>query len=188
LPTQLSFFEESRGPKGLLYRPEFITCDEEQELIARIQKLPLTPFQFGKYEGKRRVSSFGFHYNFSTQALENAATIPDWIRPTISLVEKSEKLMPGTIGHVLFTEYEAGTGIGWHRDKKQFNEVFGLSLGSSCKFRFRRLKGKKWERFTLHAAPRSLYAITGESREMWEHSIPPVGELRYSITFRTMAL
>jgi hypothetical protein len=29
--------------------------------------------------------------------------------------------------------------------------------------------------------------MAGESRSIWEHSIPPVDSTRYSITFRTMA-
>jgi alkylated DNA repair dioxygenase AlkB len=62
-----------------------------------------------------------------------------------------------------------------------------LSLGSACKFRFRRKGSGKWERFTLDAEPRSLYIMTGESRHVWEHSIPPMEEPRYSITFRSMA-
>ena len=80
-----------------------------------------------------------------------------------------------------------GVGIGWHRDKPHFDRVFGLSLGSACKFRFRRPDGKKWRRFTLDAAPRSLYLMSGDSRKIWEHSIPAVNAPRYSITFRTMA-
>jgi len=39
----------------------------------------------------------------------------------------------------------------------------------------------------LNAEPRSLYIMTGEARRVWEHSIPPVKEPRYSITFRSMA-
>ena len=57
-----------------------------------------------------------------------------------------------------------------------------LSLGSVCKFRFRRNRGTKWERFTLEAQPRSLYAMTGEARHGWVHSIPPVETSRWSIT------
>ena len=77
-------------------------------------------------------------------------------------------------------------GIGWHRDKRQFDRIFGLSLGSSCKFRFRRAAGEKWQRYTLETAPRSLYMMSGESRSVWEHSIPAVEAPRNSITFRTM--
>jgi alkylated DNA repair dioxygenase AlkB len=67
-----------------------------------------------------------------------------------------------------------------------FGQVFGLSLGASCRFRFRRAVGDKWERFALIAEPRSLYLMSGESRNAWEHSIPAVEQRRYSITFRTM--
>src|SRR5260370_2017898 len=48
---------------------------------------------------------------------------------------------------ILCTEYDRGVGIGWHRDKPHFDKVFGLSLAASCKFRFRRAMGDKWERF-----------------------------------------
>jgi len=36
------------------------------------------------------------------------------------------------------------------------------------------------------AAPRSAYLLSGPARSVWEHSIPPVSALRYSITFRTL--
>ena len=62
-----------------------------------------------------------------------------------------------------------------------------MSLGSACKFRFRRRAGQSWQRFTLDAEPRSLCVMADESRHVWEHSIPPVETERYSITFRTMA-
>jgi hypothetical protein len=29
--------------------------------------------------------------------------------------------------------------------------------------------------------------MDGEARAVWEHSIPPVEALRYSVTFRTLA-
>jgi len=96
-------------------------------------------------------------------------------------------LPSGSIKHALCTEYDVGAGIGWHRDKKHFERVFGLSLASACKFRFRRKIGNNWERFMLNAEPRSLYVMTGASRHVWAHSIPPVETPRYSITFRTMA-
>ena len=48
----------------------------------------------------------------------------------------------------------------------------------------RRKVGTKWERVSIEAAPRSIYLMRGPSRTEWEHSIPPVGALRYSVTFR----
>ncbi|HSJ76270.1 MAG TPA: hypothetical protein VK899_08835, partial [Gemmatimonadales bacterium] len=63
-------------------------------------------------------------------------------------------------------------------------EVIGISLLSSCRFRFRRKAGPGWERVSLIAEPRSAYLLSGASRTEWEHSIPAVDSLRYSITFR----
>lgn len=185
--AQLALFSDrSGGPEGLRYQPEFLSKATEAELIARLEELPLQPFQFGEYEGKRRVLSFGFRYDYSSRKLQQADPIPGWLTSIISSVERFGELPGGSVRQILCTEYDIGVGIGWHRDKPHFDKVFGLSLNASCKFRFRRAAGDKWERFTLTAEPRSLYMMTGESRHRWEHSIPAVGERRYSITFRTM--
>ena len=124
----------------------------------------------------------------TTQAiLEKAGDLPAWIAPFNDRVESFAGLPSASVEQLLVTEYEAGAGIGWHRDKPHFGKVFGLSLGSSCKFRFRRKLPQGWERFAFEAQPRSLYMMAGQSRSVWEHSIPPVESVRYSITFRTMA-
>jgi hypothetical protein len=184
---QLSLFStDTVGPAGLRSYPEIIAPSMEHDLIERIRGLPLVPFQFGAYEGKRRIASFGFKYDYTLKRLQEAEEVPEWLAPAIEKVEGHGG--PATrIRQVLCTEYDVGVGIGWHRDKPHFDEVFGLSLGSACRFRFRRKIGEKWERFTLDAEPRSLYVMTGESRHVWQHSIPPVEAPRYSITFRSMA-
>jgi alkylated DNA repair dioxygenase AlkB len=187
LTEQLALFSQTSGaPEGLQYRPEFISPALERELIDNVAALPLQPFQFGAYEGKRRVASFGFRYDYSLRRLQPAEPIPAWLGPLIETVEAFGGLAT-RIAQVLCTEYDVGVGIGWHRDKPHFGTVFGLSLASSCKFRFRRAAGEKWQRYTLDAAPRSLYMMSGQSRQIWEHSIPAVEARRYSITFRTMA-
>jgi alkylated DNA repair dioxygenase AlkB len=188
MSSQLSLLPvDEPGPQGLRYEPDFVSVDEERELVSRLETLPWAPFQFGVYEGKRRIVSFGWRYDFTHQKLEAADDLPDWIAPFTRRVERFADLPAGAIRHALFTEYDTGAGIGWHRDKPQFDQVFGLSLGSECKFRFRRKAGAKWQRFTLDAQPRSLYVLSGEARSIWEHSIPEVETPRYSLTFRTMA-
>ena len=86
----------------------------------------------------------------------------------------------------LVTEYQAGAGIGWHRDTAVFGDVVGISLAAPCVFRLRRKSGDTWERVSLTAEPRSAYLLRGPSRTEWEHSIPDVDALRYSITFRNL--
>ena len=187
MTEQLALFSQVIGPpEGLQYAAEFVSPALERELIGHVSALPLQPFQFGAFEGKRRVASFGFRYDYTLQRLQSAEPIPDWLGPLIEKVKAFDG--PSTqIAQVLCTEYNVGVGIGWHRDKPHFDRIFGLSLGSPCKFRFRRAVGEKWQRYTLEAAPRSLYMMSGESRRIWEHSIPAVEAPRYSITFRTMA-
>jgi alkylated DNA repair dioxygenase AlkB len=184
---QLALFPQPQAtPQGLRVTDEFISTSLERDLIGEVSALPLQPFQFGAFEGKRRVASFGFRYDYTLQRLQPAEPIPGWLLPLIQQVEAYGG--PSTrIAQVLCTEYDVGVGIGWHRDKPHFDRIFGLSLGSPCKFRLRRAVGEKWQRYTLEATPRSLYVMSGESRRVWEHSIPGVEAPRCSITFRTMA-
>lgn len=189
--SQLALFDDqAAGPKGLRYTPEFVSTAIEQELIAGISDLPLQPFQFGAFEGHRRVKSFGFRYDYTLQKLRPSEPIPQWLETIARQVERFGELPQGSVRQILCTDYDVGVGIGWHRDKPHFDKVFGLSLGGACRFRFRRRQsdahGDKWERFTLQAEPRSLYLMDGEARQGWEHSIPPVEQRRYSITLRTM--
>lgn len=186
MDAQLTLFDtKTPAPEGLRYLPEFISKAAERALIDHVAVLPLQPFQFGQYEGKRRVASFGFRYDYTLRRLQAAEPIPAWLD---DLIEKVQDFGgPGTqIRQVLCTEYAQGVGIGWHRDKPHFERIFGLSLASACKFRFRKDIDGKWQRFTLDAAPRSIYMMSGPCRQSWEHSIPAVEAPRYSITFRTM--
>jgi hypothetical protein len=54
------------------------------------------------------------------------------------------------------------------------------SIASTC---FRRKSGSAWQRASLRLAPRSVYLLSGPARTQWEHSIPPLAGLCYSITF-----
>lgn len=188
MSSQLSLFvDKTAQPAGFSFQPDFVSAEEERKLVERIGELPLVPFQFGAFEGKRRVASFGWRFDYAIQKLRRASPVPDWLIPFARRVEIFFRLPDGAIQQVLCTEYDEGAGIGWHRDKPHFDEVFGLSLASACKFRFRRKTNEAWERITFDVEPRSLYGMSGESRHVWEHSISPVAARRYSVTFRTMA-
>lgn len=93
---------------------------------------------------------------------------------------------PEDLPHALVTEYSPGTTIGWHRDKGIFNDVVGVSLPAPCVFRLRHKTAAGWERYSLTAEPCSMYLLRGAARTQWEHSIPDVEALRYSITFRSL--
>jgi alkylated DNA repair dioxygenase AlkB len=174
-------------PEGFKYQPELISPAQERELIRRIEPLPLKEFEFQGFLGKRRVVSFGWRYDFNDQDLQKADDIPEFLLPLRALAAGFAGLSADSFRHVLVTEYSPGAAIGWHKDKKMFAEVVGISLGSACRFRFRRRLGEKWQRAQILAEPRSAYLLSGPSRTQWEHSIPAVQHLRYSITFRNLA-
>ena len=173
-------------PEGFRYQPELIGPADEVALVAHIRELPFREFEFHGYLGKRRVVSFGWHYDFSGQRLRKADEIPEFLLPLRALVAPLAELDPSDFQHVLVTEYAVGAGIGWHRDKAVFGRVAGVSLLAPCVLRFRRKAGEKWDRSNIPIAPRSAYILTGPARLVWQHSISRVDELRYSITFRNL--
>jgi alkylated DNA repair dioxygenase AlkB len=173
-------------PKGFRYQRDVITIDEERDLLAAVRELPFKEFEFHGYTGKRRVVSFGWKYDFSARELNKVDDMPESLRGLRVRAAAFAGLDADALQHVLVTEYSAGAGIGWHRDKDVFSEIVGISLLTSCVFRLRRRAGDGWERVNVTAEARSAYLLSGEARSEWEHSIPPVDSLRYSITFRNL--
>ena len=67
-----------------------------------------------------------------------------------------------------------------------FEDVVALSFLAPCTLRLRRRHEEGWDAASIESAPRSAYLLRGPSRRDWEHSIAPVGELRFSVTFRNL--
>ena len=176
----------ARLPEGFRYAPALLDADEEAALLAAIRALPLRDFEFHGHTGKRRVVSFGWQYDFEAGRLRKADEMPDVLRALRPRAAAFAGLAPEALQHVLVTEYGPGAGIGWHRDKAVFGEIVGISLAAACTFRLRRAVGNGWERASVVAEPRSAYLLSCAARDEWEHSIPPVEALRYSITFRNL--
>lgn len=186
MPHQADLFAPALPP-GFAYREGFLTLEEERALVKRLADLPFSPFEFHGFIGKRRVISFGWRYDFNKASFRPTEPIPDFLLPVRDRAAAFAGLAPEGLPHLLLTEYAPGAAIGWHKDRSVFAEVVGVSLLSPCTFRFRRSSGSGWERLSLTAAPRSAYLLRGPSRTEWEHSIPPVDALRYSLTFRSLA-
>ena len=194
---QLNLFENApaAAPAGLAYVRDFVGAGEEEALAERIGALPFKPFEFHGFTGNRRTVSFGLHYAFDGSGLREAEPIPDWLQPLRARAATLAGLAAEAFVHALVIEYAPGAGIGWHRDRPVFGDVVGISLLAPAPLRFRRKHalsgvegaGAKWERFTLTAEPRSAYLLRGAARHQWEHSIPQVDTLRYSVTLRTLA-
>jgi len=185
-PAQPGLFDHAAPPTpaGFRHHADFLSDAEERDLSRQLAALPLESFRFHGFTGKRRVVSFGWRYDFEGHGLRKVDDMPPFLVPLRERAAALAGLTPDSFQHALVTEYAPGAGIGWHRDKAVFEEVLGISLLAPCDFRFRRKSGDKWERATVALEPRSAYVLRGAARSEWEHSIPAVDRLRYSITFR----
>ena len=85
----------------------------------------------------------------------------------------------------------------WHRDAPQYGIVAGIyvalvlsdevpSLRAATQKRAAPEAGRRSATHQMTLERRSAYLVTGDSRNAYEHHIPAVPNLRYSITFRTL--
>jgi alkylated DNA repair dioxygenase AlkB len=176
-------------PPGFSYFEDFLTLQEESDLLDLISEQDLKPMQFQGYEAKRKVASFGHDWSFEKRLLSKGKDIPPAFNSLIEKVAGKLDISSKDIAELLLTEYPAGSVINWHRDAPPFDLIAGISLLSDCTFRLRPYDKTMQRRSSIISFPvlrRSLYVIQGESRSEWEHSISPVKNIRYSITLRTL--
>ena len=183
--TQIQLFPiEPELPEGFVYKLELISYHEEQELVRAIEELRFAEVKMRDVVAKRRVAHFGRSYEYETAALGSAPPVPEFLLPLRQRVAEFAGRDPEEFAEVLVTDYPPGAPIGWHRDVPQFEIIIGISLKSSCRFRFKPYRGEGTI-VAVSLEPRSAYILSGAARWQYQHSIPAVKTLRYSITFRT---
>ena len=194
--TQASLFDDAPLIPGLDYRNGMLDPDEESMLITKIDELPLTPFRFQGWTGKRLTLSLGWTYDFDNGRFGPSDPIPPWLQPIkilrgAGLIKTRAAAFAGIadadLVQALLIRYDPGAGIGWHRDRPVFEHVVGISLGSPTTLRFRRRTAKGFDRLSVPVEPRSIYHLSGEARHEWEHSITGMDTHRWSITFRSLS-
>jgi alkylated DNA repair dioxygenase AlkB len=188
------FDEPAQLPHGLVYRPEFITRTEENDLLKAIAPLPFREARFQEYLARRRVVHFhpsggDAAYDASDDATPSSGPLPAFLDRLLHRFADWLSIDPATFVHALVSEYRPGTPIGWHRDRPIYGTVVGLSLAGRCRMRFRPLDAgaRRGAMVLLELEPRSVYVMQGPIRWQWQHGILPTKDLRYSVTFRTRA-
>jgi alkylated DNA repair dioxygenase AlkB len=180
-------------PAGFRYQSAFITPDTEAALAEHVQqRVEFSAFEMRGVAARRRVAFFGRSYD-----ADGASTppIPDFLLPLRDEIARWAQLEADAFAMALINEYGRGAPIGWHRDAPQYDAVAGVSLLSACRMKFRRYvprqartpeSGRRIATHEILLERRSAYFMAGEARSAYEHHIPTVTELRYSITFRTL--
>ena len=179
-------------PEGFHYAAGFLSVEEERRLADAIASVEFSTFEMRGVVARRRVAFFGATYDAGGAT---PRAIPGFLCDLRSRLAAWARVDPGAFAMALINEYQPGAPIGWHRDAPQYEIVAGVSLLSPCRMRFRRYQpgglasGPRLRRKATHEIPlepRSAYLMTGASRQEFEHHIPAVASLRYSITFRTL--
>jgi alkylated DNA repair dioxygenase AlkB len=179
-------------PEGFRYRAAFVSAEEERRLVDVIGGIEFANFEMRGVVARRRVAFFGATYDASLPA---SGPVPEFLFALRSRIASWAQIDPGAFAMVLVNEYQRGAPIGWHRDAPQYDIVAGVSLVSSCRMRFRPYdraglatdpRPRRTATHDIVLEPRSAYLMTGASRQRYEHHIPAVSGLRYSITFRTL--
>lgn len=175
-------------PVGFIYQPDLLTGEEETLLLEHIRSLPFAAVEFRGFVAKRRAVHFGVGYDFEERAVTPAPRIPEFLLPIRERAAAIADEPADVFTEALVMAYPPGSVIGWHRDAPKFGPtVLGVSLGSAARMRFKHTRADgRIERAAIILEPRSAYALTGDARAKWQHSIPAVAELRYSITFRSV--
>jgi alkylated DNA repair dioxygenase AlkB len=190
--AQGGLFDPTAGlPHGLAYEGAFIDRDEERALIDVIAALPLREARYKEYTARRRVYAFGSRFDFDAYQLkpQPIGVLPAPLQSLRERLAAWAGVTPDDFVHVMVAEYTPGTPLGWHRDAPDYALIAGVSLGSAARLRFRPWPPrdpKKDDIVTLELAPRSAYRMAQTARWGWQHSVPPVTALRYSVTMRTV--
>ena len=175
-------------PSGMQYQPDFISREEEADLLAKITELPINHAKYRQFTAKRRIINYGGSYDFSRRQLVPAEEIAEFLHPLRERVARWVGVPPSQFTHALIAEYVTGTQLGWHRDVPNFEIVTGISRGNATRMRLRPYpppKGRSKETISLTLEPRSAYILRDNARWNWQHSLPPTKSTRYSVTFRT---
>jgi alkylated DNA repair protein (DNA oxidative demethylase) len=185
--AQLELFARDL-PEGFVYRPEFISPEQERTLEGMIEQLSFAQIKMHGAIAKRRAAHFGRGYEYESGRITHGADIPGFFLPLRARVGEFAGQDAEEFAELLVTDYPAGAGIGWHRDAPAFDIVVGVSLVSECTMQFRRWPVDKKSETPLRQVlePRSAYILRGQSRTRWQHHIAATKNRRLSLTFRTL--
>jgi alkylated DNA repair dioxygenase AlkB len=177
-------------PPGFHYREGFIADADERSLLDAIADVSFAEFEMRGVVARRRVAFFGQSYDRAA-----AGPLPAFLLPLRDRIARWAGVDSEAFAMALINEYRPGSPIGWHRDAPQYDIIAGVSLLSTCRMKFRPYRSptstdpmplRRSATHEIVLARRSAYLMTRESRNAYEHHIPPVAELRYSVTFRTL--
>ncbi|KAJ4759014.1 RNA-binding (RRM/RBD/RNP motifs) family protein [Rhynchospora pubera] len=192
----VSHSERELGIPGIHLMHEFITLEEEKELLKAVDERPW------KSLAKRRVQHYGYEFLYEIRNVDSKqflGELPSFVSHILQKIvsfpglgDTSSKL----VDQLTVNEYPCGVGLSPHIDTHSaFDDlIFSLSLAGSCIMEFRQYTEGSWNspassvvdaeeltksakpsnctRKAVFLPPRSMLLMSGEGRYAWHHYIP----------------
>lgn len=159
---------------GLTILEDFITEDEEKEILSHIEKT-----EKNNKTGRNSIKRYGSNLPYKSCMV--SVEIPEFILAVADKIFR-RNLLESRPDSVTVNEYFIGQSITPHIDSKESGPVvtiLGLLSEAMMRFEFKK------EKFTVNFPARCLIQMRGDIRDKWMHSIEPVLADRYSLVFRT---
>ncbi|KAL0330980.1 UNVERIFIED_CONTAM: Alkylated DNA repair protein ALK [Sesamum angustifolium] len=180
---------------GLYLMHDFVTAQEEQELLAAVDDRPW------QHLAKRRVQHYGYEFRYDIRNVNTnhyLGELPSFVSPILERIRSFQTLdhaVDVSLDQLTVNEYPPGVGLSPHIDTHSAFEdlIFSLSLAGPCIMEFRKYATVEWQEKTtsssdkgeqiseknssfvrkvIYLPPLSMLLLSGEARYVWHHYIP----------------
>ena len=171
-------------PPGLKLAHEIVTPEEETQLIGLIEASGLTHKRYDQ-DNPRSSTSYGWTYDFQNDTFVPCEPLPEGFRSICKIAGAFGGVDPDDLSECLLNRYGPGAIIQPHLDKPVWEHVIGISLGAPATMQFRKQAQDGYEQVSIELPPRSIYLLSRDARHVFQHSLLPLEQTRWSITFRS---
>jgi hypothetical protein len=163
--------------EGILYIEDFI---DDSNLFCEL----IDSSTWDNSMRSRRTASFGVPYNYS--GIEYP--IIEMSDSLKMIIDKINNLLGWEPNNCLINHYLDGESkMGWHSDRTDILEegtgVVIISLGNTRTLKFREIENKS-NKLNFELLTNSLFYMTSELQNIWQHSVTSGEGERISLTFR----
>ena len=167
-PTVSKIPVESSAIPGFVYVPEFLSKDEERELVEKIDQCDWIQ------DLSRRVQHYGWRYDYKSRQVTRSmklGPLPDWLSWIAQRLVEA-KLVYNYPDQVIVNEYVGSQGISRHIDSASSfaDGIVTISLLESWEMVLNERKSRR--KATQILERRSAAVMNGAARFRWTHEIP----------------
>mmetsp|Transcript_6543 Transcript_6543/g.11506 ORF Transcript_6543/g.11506 Transcript_6543/m.11506 type:complete len:371 (-) Transcript_6543:6897-8009(-) len=165
--------------KGLYVFADFISPEEEQNILTRLTQQKWEPEKEGRQPKNRRVQHFGYKFDYGTRRCDPndpIGDLPDWLDGVTQRVNMETSKLVGfqwKADQITVNEYIPGQGIPPHVDTHSAFEdgIVSLSTGCGTVMQFAKSGDKSIGQQHIYVPRRSLLVMSGPSRYLYTHGI-----------------